>query len=208
MANFEQALTQVYGQSVRVEFKLAEAEAAPAEAAAARPSVSPHQRLLEAANHPRSAAAGTRLALTAGRGRIGVEERQTIMFKGLGNFASFLTQAQQVSGKFEKLSDELKARRAVGTAGGRLVEVEINGLLQVSRCKIDPQLVVRGDRELIEDLVVAAMNQAVEKARMMHATALQEMTGGLSFPGLCEAIEKLTGASPGGPAGPTGPENG
>ena len=52
-----------------------------------------------------------------------------------------------------------------------MVEIEINGLLEVLRCRIDPQLIAQGDRELIEDLVAAAVNQAVAKGKQLHAEA-------------------------------------
>ncbi len=116
------------------------------------------------------------------------------MFKGLSNLGSLLKQAQQFGGQMEKLTEEMKNRRAIGTAGGGMVEVELNGLLEVLRCRVDPQLFAQGDRELVEDLVVAAVNQAVTKAKQLHATAVKELTGGLQLPGLQEALEKIAGA--------------
>ncbi len=113
------------------------------------------------------------------------------MFKGLSNLGALLKQAQQFGGQMEKLNEELKNRRATGTAGGGMVEVEINGLLEVLRCRIDPQLFAQGDRELIEDLVAAAVNQAIAKGKQLHAEAVKELTGGLQLPGLQEALEKL-----------------
>ena len=86
----------------------------------------------------------------------------------------------------------MKNRRATGTAGGGMVEIEVNGLLEVLRCRIDPQLFAQGDRELVEDLVVAAMNQAVAKGKQLHAEA-------------AEGIDRrpATARAPGGP-GKTG----
>ncbi len=104
------------------------------------------------------------------------------MFKGLGNLGS-VKQAQQLGGQMEQLTEELKNRRASGTAGGGMVEIEINGLLEVLRCRIDPQLIAQGDRELIEDLVVAAVNQAVAAGQAIAREAIKEMTGGLQLPG-------------------------
>ncbi|MGA2620745.1 MAG: YbaB/EbfC family nucleoid-associated protein [Thermoguttaceae bacterium] len=124
------------------------------------------------------------------------------MFKGLGNLGALWKQAQQLGGQFEKLTEELKHRRASGTAGGQLVEIEVNGLLEVLRCSIDPQLMAQGDRELLEDLIVAAVNQAIQQGKQLHATAIKEMTGGLQIPALKEALEKLTGAEPPPPESP------
>lgn len=115
------------------------------------------------------------------------------MFRSLGNLTNLLRQAQQFGGQMEKMTEELKTRRATGVAGGGMVEIEINGLMEVLRCRIEPQLAVGGDRELLEDLVVAAVNQAVAKAKQLHTEALKEITGGLELPGLDAALAKLTG---------------
>ncbi len=115
------------------------------------------------------------------------------MFKGLGNFASLMKQAPQIMGKLKNLSEELREKKAVGTAGGGMVELEVNGLSEVLRCSIDPSLLSGGDKELLEDLIVAAANQATAKARQLHADAMKDATGGLNLPGMDEAFSQLTG---------------
>ncbi len=114
------------------------------------------------------------------------------MFKGLSNLGALIKQAQQIGGQMQNLSEELKGRRAQGTAGGGIVEIEVNGLLEVLRCRIDEKLVAQGDRELIEDLVAAAMNQAVANGKQLHADAMKGLTGDLDLPGIQEAMAKLT----------------
>ena len=114
------------------------------------------------------------------------------MFKGLANLGSLIKQAQQIGGQIQNLSEKLKDRRTTGSAGGGMVEIEVNGLLEALRCRVDQQLVDQGDRELIEDLVVAAMNQAVTKGKQLHADAMKDLTGGLELPGLQEALAKAT----------------
>ena len=118
------------------------------------------------------------------------------MFQGLGNLGSIWKQASEFSGQLEKLGEELKTKRATGVSGGGMVEVEINGALEVLRCKIDPQLAAQGDRELLEDLLVAAMNQAVTKGKQLYSDSLKQMTGGLQMPAIREALEKLGGLEP------------
>lgn len=115
------------------------------------------------------------------------------MFKGLGNLASLLKHAQNLGSRMQQVSEELKHRRTVGTAGGNMVEVEINGLVEVLRTKIDESLIAGGDRELLEDLVTAAVNQAIGKAKQLHAETLREVTGGMELPGLSEAMSKFLG---------------
>lgn len=120
------------------------------------------------------------------------------MFKGLGNLGSLLKQAQEFSGRMKGLNDELRNRHTSGSAGGGMVEVEVNGLMEVLRCRIDPSLVTQGDRELLEDLVATAVNQAIAKAKELHAEALKTAAGGFEVPGLDEAMQKILGGNPGG----------
>lgn len=116
------------------------------------------------------------------------------MFKGLANLGSLLKQAQQMGGRMQEINQRMKAQRATGSAGGGMVEIEVNGLAEVLRCRIDEGLIAGGDRELIEDLVVTAVNQAMTKTKQMHAEAMQSLTGGMSLPGLDEAMEQFLGS--------------
>jgi DNA-binding YbaB/EbfC family protein len=114
------------------------------------------------------------------------------VFKGLGNLAALMRNAQGITGRIEEVSQELKAKRAKGAAGGGMVEVEVNGLGQVLNVTIDSQLVENNEREMIQDLLPAAINEAASKAKQMHVEAMREMTGGMSLPGLEDVIEKYT----------------
>ncbi len=115
------------------------------------------------------------------------------MLKGLGNLASLMKTAQQMGGKMQEINDHLKAARATGSAGGGMVEIEVNGLGEVLRAKIEPTLMEAGDREMLEDLLPAAINQAQTKAKALHRDAMQSMTEGLNLPGLNEALAKISG---------------
>ena len=116
------------------------------------------------------------------------------MFKGLANLGSLLKQAQQMGGRMLEINERMKAQRATGSAGGGMVEVEVNGLAEVLRCRIDESLFNGGDRELIEDLVVTAVNQAMMRTKQMHAEAMQSLTGGMGLPGLDEAMQQFLGS--------------
>ncbi len=116
------------------------------------------------------------------------------MFKELGNMASLVRQAQQMGGRMKALNEKLKSERATASTGAGLVEVEVNGLGEVLRVKIDPSLVERGDREMIEDLIPAAVNEAVVRARQLHVDAMKTMTDDMSLPGLEDALKQITGA--------------
>ena len=117
------------------------------------------------------------------------------MFKGLGNLANvgaMLKQAQEMGGRMQALQNELRGKRVTGSAGGGLVEVDVNGMNDVLAVRIDPSLVEKGEREMIEDLLPAAFRAAQQKARELHAEAMQSLTGGVNLPGLQEALAKFT----------------
>ena len=123
------------------------------------------------------------------------------MFKGLGNLAnlgSLVKQAQEMGSKMQAIGEELKTKRATGTAGGGLIEVDVNGLAEVLAVRIDPALVAKGDREMIEDLLPAAFNAAQQKAKQLHAAAMESIAGGMQVPGLQEALAQFSGNLPGG----------
>ena len=115
------------------------------------------------------------------------------MFKGIANLANMVRQAQQVGSKMQALNEKLKSERATATTGGGMVEVEVNGLGEVLRVSIDPALVARGEREMIEDLIPAAVNQAVAKAKQLHVAAMKSLTDGMDIPGLSDTLSQLTG---------------
>ncbi len=72
-----------------------------------------------------------------------------------------------------------------------MVEIEVNGLVEVLRCRIDPSLLAQQDRELLEELVASAVNQAIGKAKQLHADTVQSLTGGINLPGLEQAIGQV-----------------
>lgn len=120
------------------------------------------------------------------------------MFKGLGNlanFASLMKQAQEMGGRMQAMQEELRTKRATGSAGGGLVEVDVNGLSEVLAVRIDPTLVQKGDREMIEDLLPAAFNAAQQKARQLYAEALQGVASGLPLGNLQDVLAQISGGA-------------
>ena len=118
------------------------------------------------------------------------------MFKGLGNLGNIMKQAQEMGGKMQQINDQLKAKRVVGNSGGGMVEVEATGLGEVLAVRIDPALVEKQDREMIEDLLPAAINAAQQKAKQLHAEQMQSLTGGLNLPGMEDLLGGLGGSPP------------
>jgi DNA-binding YbaB/EbfC family protein len=88
-----------------------------------------------------------------------------------------LQQAQEFGGKLQRLQAELRHRTVQTTAGGGMVEVTVNGAMEVVSVRIDPQAVDRRDVEMLQDLVVAAVNQGIRRAREMAQEAMQQAMG-------------------------------
>ncbi|QDV72135.1 YbaB/EbfC family nucleoid-associated protein [Botrimarina mediterranea] len=118
------------------------------------------------------------------------------MFKGLGNLANLgemMKQASQMGARVQEVQERMKSLRVTGEGGGGMVQIDMTGAQEVLAVRVDPGLVERGEREMIEDLTVAAMNDAIEKARVLHAEAMQEVTGGMNLPGMSDMLGKLGG---------------
>ena len=115
------------------------------------------------------------------------------MFKGLTNLTSLMRSAQQMGGKMQELNARLRNERVTASVAAGMVEIEANGVGEVLRLKIDPQLLERGELEMLEDLIPAAVNEALAKAKQLHVDGMKEMTEGINLPGLTQALEQFTG---------------
>ena len=125
------------------------------------------------------------------------------MFKGLGNLASLIKNAQNMGPKMEEISRELQAKTVSGSAGGDMVKVTVNGIGQVLNVEIDPLIEEKSDFEMLRDLLPAAINQAIAKSKELHVEAMQSLTGGLPLPGnLEEMLNKFTSPDPEDSNGP------
>jgi len=103
--------------------------------------------------------------------------------KGLGNIQGMMKKMQDVQAKMAGVQEQLKTKEVTGTAGGGMVSVKMNGAQIVTEVKIS-QEVTGEDREMIEDLVMAAVNDATKKVQDMVASEMQKITGGINIPGL------------------------
>lgn len=106
------------------------------------------------------------------------------MFKELGSMANMLKQAQQMQEKMRQVQDELKTKVVEGSAGGGMVRAKVNGQQQVVSIKIEKEIVDPEDIQMLEDLVLAAVSQGLEKAKELAREELMKLTGGLNIPGL------------------------
>ena len=105
------------------------------------------------------------------------------MFKGM-NLGGLMKKAQKIQGEMAKMQEELAQRVVEGAAGGGMVKVQINGAREVLSVGIEKDVVDPDDVEMLEDLVLAAIKEALRKADEMVKNEMAKVTGGLSIPGL------------------------
>lgn len=101
--------------------------------------------------------------------------------KGLGNI---LMQFNKIQEKAKVIQDELAKREIEGSAGGDMVVVKMNGKKEVISVKINKEVVNPDDVEMLEDLIVAAINQAQHKVQEVVSQEMSKITGGLNIPGM------------------------
>ena len=98
------------------------------------------------------------------------------------NLGQMMRQAQEMQAKMAELQEQLAATEITGVAGGGMVQVISNGKGEMRAVKIDPALVDPNEIEVLEDLIVAAANDARAKAEAASAERMRELTGGLALP--------------------------
>ena len=95
-----------------------------------------------------------------------------------------MRQAQQLQARLAKAQEELESAVVEATAGGGVVKVTVTGKLKVQSIEIAPDVVDPEDVEMLQDLVMAATNEAIDKAQELAQTRLSAITGGMKIPGL------------------------
>ena len=101
--------------------------------------------------------------------------------KGFGNM---MKEAQKLQEKMLAMQEEIAKRKVEATAGGGMVTVESNGKQEILSIKIDPEVISKDDAQMLEDLVLAACNEALRKSRELVQQELGKLTGGMKIPGL------------------------
>lgn len=110
-------------------------------------------------------------------------------FSGAGmnsnkNISNVVKQAQKMQEEMEKVQSEIEEKTVEATAGGGAVKVTVNGKKEVLSLEISPEAVDPDDVETLQDLVIAAVNDAIKQADDMMAEGMSAITGGLNIPGL------------------------
>ena len=101
--------------------------------------------------------------------------------KGMGNM---MKQAQKLQSQMVKLQEELADRTVESSSGGGMVTVVANGRQQIASIQIENEVVDPDDVEMLQDLVLAAVNDALAKAQEMVSSEMGKLTGGMNIPGL------------------------
>ena len=100
------------------------------------------------------------------------------------NMQGLMKQAQMMQKKMEEAQEKLAQSEVVGVSGGGMVKVTMNGKMVTKKVEIDKSLITHEDADILEDLIVAACNDAQTKAENMMSEGMQEVTGGFNFGGI------------------------
>jgi DNA-binding YbaB/EbfC family protein len=93
-------------------------------------------------------------------------------------------QAQDLQERLQRVQEEAAARTVDASAGGGMVKATVNGRLELLRLQIEPGALAGGDVEMLQDLIIAAVNQALRSAQQQMADEMSKLTGGLKLPGM------------------------
>lgn len=104
--------------------------------------------------------------------------------KGMPNMGNLLKQAQQFQAKMAKLQEELGERTVEASSGGGMVAVVANGKQEIVSLTIDPEVIDPEDKEMLQDLITAAVNDALTKAKNMVQEEMGKLTHGINIPNL------------------------
>jgi len=99
-------------------------------------------------------------------------------------FGDLMKQAQKMQQEMSRIQEEVKKKTVEASAGGGMVTVIANGAMEIVSIKVEPDVVNPDDIEMLQDLIVAATNEALRRAQQMVTEEMGKVTGGLNIPGL------------------------
>ena len=102
----------------------------------------------------------------------------------IGAMGDLLKQAQEMQSRMAKIQEELANKTVQGSAGGGMVQVTVNGQLNITAVQIEASVINPSEKEMLEDLMLAALNDGMRKARDLASSEMSKLTGGLKIPGL------------------------
>lgn len=101
-----------------------------------------------------------------------------------GNMGNMMKQVQQMQKQMQQMQEELEQKEIEATAGGGAISVKVNGKKEILGINIDPEVVDPEDVEMLQDLMMAAINEALRKVDDMTSSEMGKLTGGMSIPGM------------------------
>ena len=101
-----------------------------------------------------------------------------------GNMADMMKQAQAMQERLGKIQEEAETKTVEASAGGGMVTITANGGMKITKITIDPEVLKSEDPEMLQDLLVAATNEALRKAKELMAEEVKGLTGGMGIPGM------------------------
>ena len=104
--------------------------------------------------------------------------------KGMPNMGQIMKQAQQIQSKMAKLQEDLGDRTVESSSGGGMVTVIANGRQEILSIKIDREVIDPDESEMLQDLIIAAVNDALSRARDMMNEEMGKLTKGMNIPGM------------------------
>ena len=106
------------------------------------------------------------------------------MAQNIAGMGNLLKQAQDMQSRIAKIQEELAQKTVEGSAGGGMVKVTVNGQFNLVTVAIEPAVLSGDDREMLQDLILAAVNDGMRKVREMVSSEMSKVTGGFKIPGL------------------------
>jgi len=100
------------------------------------------------------------------------------------NFGNIMKQAKKIQEKMAQMQVELESKTVEASAGGGMVSVIVNGKYEILSLKIDKEVVNAEDVEMLQDLIIAAVNEGIRKSQEMASTEMSKITGGFNIPGM------------------------
>ncbi|MFZ5755007.1 MAG: YbaB/EbfC family nucleoid-associated protein [Bacillota bacterium] len=105
-------------------------------------------------------------------------------FGGMGNMQKMMKQVQKMQADMAKLQEELGEKTVETSAGGGAVKIVMNGKQEVKEITIDPEILQPEEVEMVQDLLMAAFNEALRKSQDMVSQEMSKITGGMKIPGM------------------------
>lgn len=103
---------------------------------------------------------------------------------GFGNMKNMMKQAQKMQVEMARVQQELENKEVEATSGGGVVRVVVSGKLELKQLEIDQDAIDPEDKEILEDMILGAVNEGLRKAQEMAASEMKKVTGGLNLPGM------------------------